>query len=376
MKTANHEVLESFSKWLDDAQADYLPFRLNPRSFRPVRSQYLFREKCTDFQVEEQLSFVPSGQGNHFFCWVEKEGMSTAHLVQRLSERWQIPRKNIGYAGRKDQRGLTRQWLSLPVSYFNDILPDSLDIEGVNLLNVVRNNKKLKLGQLSCNRFHLILRGPVTLPKSFEGRWKQVLAHGLPNYFGHQRFGYNLSNLKRIVPYLKSRQRARTTKDKFLISVFQSICFNYWLHQRLQMNASFKILKGDVMLGLPFGQRPFIEDDLNDLHERMRQGVLTVAGPLIGPRSMRARDEALGFEQQCLANMGLTHSFLSEHPALVKGARRPAFVPLLEPAWREEKGDLYLSFSLPKGSYATVLLSQILPDHVTDCAFQWDKEPV
>ena len=248
MKTVNHEVLQTFSKWLEEAQADYLPFRLNPLSSTQTHSQYRFREQCADFQVEEQLSFQPAGEGNHFFCWIEKEGMSTAHLVQRISERWRVPRKNIGFAGRKDQRGVTRQWLSLPASYFNDVEPESLDVEGVSLLKVERNNKKLKLGQLTSNRFEITLRGSEALPEEFVMRWKQVVAHGMPNYFGHQRFGYNLANLERIVPYLKKRQRARTTKDKFLISVFQSVCFNFWLQKRLQAANALEVLNGDVML--------------------------------------------------------------------------------------------------------------------------------
>ena len=107
----NPEVLNTFSEWLENERATFLPFDLDAD---PKQLTLTFRKTEADFQVEEVLAFEPSGEGHHLFFWLEKEGLSTAHLTQRLSEQWGIPRKAIGFAGRKDQRGLTRQWVSIP----------------------------------------------------------------------------------------------------------------------------------------------------------------------------------------------------------------------------------------------------------------------
>ena len=126
-------------------RATFLPFDLDAD---PKHSTLAFRKHEADFQVEEVLAFEPSGEGHHLFLRIEKKGLSTAHLIQRLSERWGIPRKAIGFAGRKDQRGLTRQWLSVPDTYFEGKTPDDLEIDGVRTLEVRRNNK-IKTGPVA-----------------------------------------------------------------------------------------------------------------------------------------------------------------------------------------------------------------------------------
>ena len=155
-----------------------------------------------------------------------------------------------------------------------------------------------------------------------------------------------------------------------MVSVFQSICFNYWLFQRLRERRLPGLMTGDVILGLPFGQRPFTSDDAEQVMERVKRGELTVAGPLIGPKMMQASSEALAFEQECWTSMGLTKSFCEAHPALDKGARRPAYVPVLSPSWVHNSEGLHLQFSLPKGSFAAVFLHHVLPGQIDDFALE------
>ena len=43
-----------------------------------------------------------------------------------------------------------------------------------------------------------------------------------------------------------------------------------------------------------------------------------------------------------------------------EGERRPLRVPVAEPAFRVEDGDLVLGFALPRGAYATNLLAEVM----------------
>jgi tRNA pseudouridine13 synthase len=364
-------MLLDFGEWLKkayaftDAFADPQELSLPPDVDTPTLH---FREQLEDFEVEESLAFTPSQEGNHFLCWIEKQGLSTQHLVQRISERWKIQRKHIGFAGRKDQRGITRQWISLPVDTSDAQLFEDLQIPGARILKVVRNSKKLRLGQLRFNRFRIFLRGNVHSLTEFEERWSTLIARGLPNYFGHQRFGYGYNNLPKMVPFLRKPQKARRTKEKFLVSVFQSICFNHWLSQRLRQDLLPHAMPGDVMLGLPFGQRPFEVEALQATQERIDNGELTVCGPLPGPKAFAASLDAADFETSCWQEMGLNEDWLMQHPALDKGARRAAFVPVLNASFAYDETGLRLSFDLPKGSYATVCLEALLPGQIRDFA--------
>ena len=43
-----------------------------------------------DFVVVEELGFEPGGQGEHLFLLVEKRGLTTPELVDRLADHYKI----------------------------------------------------------------------------------------------------------------------------------------------------------------------------------------------------------------------------------------------------------------------------------------------
>ncbi|MFA9204361.1 MAG: tRNA pseudouridine(13) synthase TruD, partial [Flavobacteriales bacterium] len=52
-----------------------------------------------DFQVEELPAYLPSGEGEHFYLWVEKRDVSAEYLTGLLSRTLGISRDAIGTAG-------------------------------------------------------------------------------------------------------------------------------------------------------------------------------------------------------------------------------------------------------------------------------------
>lgn len=148
----------------------------------------VLRQRLEDFVVEERPSFAPSGEGEHLFVFVEKRGLSTEALAGHARRVFDLRPADVGYAGRKDARAITRQWLSLTGVRTEDAA--RLDDERVRVIETTRNDKKLRLGALAGNRFELLLRG---IAEADRPRALRVLARlaerGLPNYFGAQRFG-------------------------------------------------------------------------------------------------------------------------------------------------------------------------------------------
>ena len=68
-----------------------------------------------DFEVEEIPAYQPSGEGEFLYLWIEKRDMGAEYFVRQVARRLGIPPGEVGTAGLKDRRAVTRQWVSVPV---------------------------------------------------------------------------------------------------------------------------------------------------------------------------------------------------------------------------------------------------------------------
>jgi tRNA pseudouridine13 synthase len=141
-----------------------------------------------DFVVEEVPLYEPSGEGEHLYVKIEKRGLSTPEAVSRLARVLKIREREVGYAGMKDAKAITRQTLS-----FQLVRPESLERfedPKIKILSVSKHKNKLKLGHLKGNRFTIRLRGIRDGDEaSARATLERLAATGAPNYYGLQRFG-------------------------------------------------------------------------------------------------------------------------------------------------------------------------------------------
>ncbi len=150
--------------------------------------ELLFRQRDEDFVVHELPAVEPEGEGEHLWIEVEKRGFGTPELLGRVRRTFGLDGRDLGYAGRKDARAVTRQWLSLR-GVEEARLPE-LEGPDLRVLRARPHRRKLRLGQLLGNRFDLILRGPDASDRDrLLQRLEPFLERGLPNAFGPQRFG-------------------------------------------------------------------------------------------------------------------------------------------------------------------------------------------
>jgi len=144
-----------------------------------------------DFFVEELPLYTPCGEGTHIYAQIEKKGISTMDALAKIANALRITRKEIGYAGLKDARAVTRQWIS--VEHINPEHLFSLDIANIKVIQITRHCNKLKLGHLAYNRFVIRLRNLKSPLKQSVKTIEHIIAilirRGVPNYFGCQRFG-------------------------------------------------------------------------------------------------------------------------------------------------------------------------------------------
>jgi tRNA pseudouridine13 synthase len=153
------------------------------------------KERIEDFAVEEVPAYLPCGEGEHVYLFVEKRGLTTSQLVHAISKHFGVPRNAIGYAGMKDKNAVTRQLISIhtPGRTFRDF-PDLMN-DRIVVLNADMHTNKLRLGHLRGNRFSIKIRG-VRMTEVVKAHrvLKAIEQHGAANYVGEQRFGALLNN--------------------------------------------------------------------------------------------------------------------------------------------------------------------------------------
>ena len=68
------------------------------------------RTQADDFIVDEELSFTPTGQGEHLLLFVEKIGQNTQYVAKQIAAAAGVKARLVSYAGLKDRHAVTRQW--------------------------------------------------------------------------------------------------------------------------------------------------------------------------------------------------------------------------------------------------------------------------
>lgn len=148
------------------------------------------KETPEDFQVEEVPLYEPCGEGTHVYFRVRKTGLSTPAAVERIARHLGVRRGEIGYAGLKDATAVSIQTMSV-----EHVEPERIETYRDPQIRIEwtrRHGNKLRPGHLAANRFHVLIRG-VEPAEEAEARARAILEvlsrRGVPNYFGHQRFG-------------------------------------------------------------------------------------------------------------------------------------------------------------------------------------------
>jgi tRNA pseudouridine13 synthase len=236
-------------------------------------------------------------------------------------------------------------------------------LEGVRVLWTRRHGNKLRTGHLKGNRFRLRLRGVKDVGAARES-FSRLGARGVPNYFGDQRFGREGDNAD-FGRLLVLGQRLPRRPDKFqrklYLSAFQSRLFNRALVERLRAGTFDTALLGDVLRredsgGLFVCEAPEVDGP------RVASFEVSPAGPLFGPKMTAATHAVAEAEAKLLADEGVTLEDFKRGGDETQGGRRPYRVRLGNPSLEVEGEDLVLTFELPKGSYATEVLHELLKD--------------
>jgi len=337
-----------------------------------------FKQSKDDFIVTEVPLYEFSNSGEHIVAKIRKKDLSTWDMVQIISNHIGCKSRDIGYAGLKDKNAMTIQSISIPKKY--EINLQNFSHDKIKILETTYHNNKIRVGHLKGNKFFIRLKR--VLPRDavkLDSVMEQIKLYGMPNYFGVQRFGIEGDNYKKGEAICNGTLKEKNRKLKQMyLNAYQSYLFNQWLSKRIEisklinifepkelttkLNLSvqtiksikkqphfFKIFDGDVMEHYPFG-RIFYADDLDSEAQKFYDRDRVPTGLLSGKKAKLAINDALEFENEF------------NKPTIVDGTRRYAwvFVNDIETTYNEEKAHYEINFFLPKGSYATELIRELI----------------
>lgn len=311
-----------------------------------------------DFQVTELPLVEPSGEGEHAWLLVEKRGENTETVARQLARCAGVPARQVSYAGMKDRNAVTVQWFSVHLPGMPD--PDwrAVNSDTVTVVRYARHTRKLRRGALTGNAFRIRVRAVTGDRTLLESRLQQAAVHGVPNYFGAQRFGRDAANLQ-TAGRLFTGTAGKLTRHRrgLALSAARAFLFNRVLAQRVADASWDRAIPGEA-LQLAGSHSFFVAEDVDAaLARRVQSMDVHPTGPLAGAGEAPTSGAARQLEERCLSGQQAWCDGLAR--AGLRQERRALRLPVADLAWTWPGADiLELEFRLPAGAFATSVLRE------------------
>jgi len=334
------------------------PWRDLPAALGGTAGRGRIRARDEDFIVEEELGFALTGAGEHLFLKLCETGCNTDWVAGQLARWGGRPRNDVGYAGLKDRHAVTEQWFSVRFPGGRHPDPAGLSIPGVEVLEVVPHDRKLKRGALQGNRFRLRVTALNADAALLEARLQEVQRRGVPNAFGPQRFGRESGNLQIAARWFAGGPQPPRAERGYALSAARSLIFNAVLATRIAAGDWEHAAPGDVV-GLDGRGSWFIaETDDAALAGRLASLDVHPTGPMWGRGEPPGHGPAAALERDVAARFSVFAEGLAA--AGLEQERRALRLRVRDLAWALQGDVLELSFGLPAGAYATAVLRELL----------------
>lgn len=136
-----------------------------------------------DFVVEEINSLKASPNGKYCIFLLQKKGWNTIDAVREIASRLNMNEKDIRYAGLKDKEAVTKQIITVDIK--KHVLVQRLKIKDITLEFLGMSERHTQTTDNEGNKFTIALR-------DIDKKYK--IPARIPNYYDEQRFGNNANN--------------------------------------------------------------------------------------------------------------------------------------------------------------------------------------
>ncbi|NPB06828.1 MAG: tRNA pseudouridine(13) synthase TruD [Aquificae bacterium] len=372
------------------------------------------KETPEDFFVKEVKNLKLKEKGRYAYLLLRKRNLNTLDALNELSRSSGVPLKRFGFLGLKDKKAVTEQYLSVeePTQEELERLLDA-SREDMQLELVGFGDEPLKLGEFEGNYFRIKVKGVGRRERKVFARMRELVKnYGCENYFGEQRFGsvkhakefvvkhlirgdYEaalkeyLTSLKdkrlrrtllkrwgdwesflRVMPagskpereLVKALKRGLSFKEAFNVLPKNVRLMFVFAYQSYLWNA---VLYAFVVRYLPHCTVPFLNWELaffNRMSPRVWEEIKDLEIPFLG---FKEKPQNLKVElvlKEVLEREGVTPELARLERGGIKlftDGKRKAFFRPGNLSWEEKGSEVTLSFVLPPGSYATVLVRKL-----------------
>ncbi len=317
------------------------------------------------FQVNEDLGFAFTGEGEHLMVRIRKTGENTSFVANELAKACGVKSKDVSWAGLKDRHAVTEQWLSvhLPKGDTPDFSAFLAQYPSIEIVATDRHNKKLRPGDLVGNQFAITL-SEVTDVDDVIARLERVTKTGVPNYFGSQRFGNNGNNVEEARRWGRENVRTRNQNKRSLyLSAARSWIFNHILSARIEQGVFDKAIEGDMVKSRE-ETLLLSKQDIDLTNDKLAAGEYSLTAAMAGDNALPTQADALALEQPLLdAEPDLM--------ALIRGnrmrheRREIALLPQ-NLTWSVEGDNITLHFALDAGCFATAIVRELIEEIVVE----------
>jgi len=417
----------------------------------------LIRESVEDFVVEEILvdgskastsDEVPSKvlgsitPRQHFLlCVLVKRNWDTFLAVKNVAKALDIDQERVQFAGIKDAKAVTAQYVTLENVSREDAA--KVEVKDITIKPVGYVREQMSLFYLLGNFFTITIKNISHTKEIIQERTNQTIKElkaigGIPNFFGHQRFGTTRPITHKVGNALshgnfeeaamlflakpskfehlnsqQARQELESTRDfkkalenfpkqlrferlmlrhlvespddflgafkrlpiklqALFVQAHQSYLFNRFLSERIKGGLPLsEALVGDFVVaversGLPLTivSKIVTAESLIDCNKQVKEGKLRVALPIFGAKQKLSQGVMGRVERLVLAAEGLKDEPLRLNELSRvggKGGLRTVLSPVRDFKLTKVLDDsTQASFMLNRGSYATVVLRELM----------------
>ena len=315
---------------------------------------YVIKAIPDDFVVKERFSYALQESGRFQFVWLEKRNYTTMRAVEHISKALGVPSKAIRYAGIKDKNAVTGQMISMK--------PRKLDVslKDITLSTMGYRDEPLHVGELDGNAFQIVVRN---LNRPLHEKARVV------NHFGEQRFSKANAKIGKAI-IQKDLELACRLIEEHDMDTGSLITTMLEKRQKDYVGALSRLS--------PRVLRLYVHAYQSLLWNRMAQRLVAHYPdidqcdlPLIG-FGTEVQDAIVKEKvDEIMGEEGISYRdfIVRQFPRLSsEGDTRPLFVDLSDLAvGAMEDDDLHagkkkcmVTFSLPPGSYATVVIHELL----------------
>lgn len=275
-------------------------------------------------------------QGPYTLALLRKKGITTKDAVKFIQMKFNLKKDGIGYAGLKDKFAVTTQYITIK-GEIKDFKTDRIDLTKIGY-----TDKMMQVGELIGNKFTITLRNCKN-PQNM-AVMEEIKKRAMPNYFGPQRFGSHGDN------HEVGRLILRNEYEKALDLINKRGC-----------NKNLDEISKKTLKFFIHAYQSFLFNKILDTYVSKYSKPSFEEFPLVGYGTKLKNDFASQQLKKVLEKDKISINNFSIRCLGLRcnGSSRSAFVKVGELNYKIEGNSIILTFTLPKGSYATTLLKEI-----------------